>query len=138
MSKIKKLLASFVVLLIMMLFFVNSAFAADLFNGQDHTYKVIFRGNGDAVVYAKIAMTNTENTDLQTFIFEIPSVDVSDLSIFQQFLPSQVCAAFSDLADGTRKCLRYKSLDYYDDFSWRSVGAKVEYKKAQYTARRCL
>ncbi|MEO0075854.1 MAG: hypothetical protein ABIK31_07140 [candidate division WOR-3 bacterium] len=46
----------------------------ELFFGQNHSYTVIFRGNGEAIVYAKIAITNPDEKQLTEFSFEVPKV----------------------------------------------------------------
>ena len=53
-----------------------------LFVGQTHKYKVIFRGNGEAIVYANIDFTNTTDNKLTEFVFETP-VAVSEMTVLQ-------------------------------------------------------
>lgn len=60
-----------------------SAQTGDLFSGQDHSYSVIFRGNGEAVVYGKIDFTNTGEEPVKKFSLEIPSVKPGELMFLQ-------------------------------------------------------
>ncbi len=57
----------------------------DLFNGQDHNYSVIFRGNGEAVVYGTITFTNTGTDPVKSFALQIPKAHVEEFSVIQRF-----------------------------------------------------
>jgi hypothetical protein len=85
MKKIFKCLLSFLFISIIFLTsYVKPAKAqSGLFFGQDHKYSVIFRGNGEAVVYARIALTNGDEDILRDISFEIPGVDPSEMVIYQ-------------------------------------------------------
>jgi hypothetical protein len=61
------------------------AVSSDLLFGQQHFYTVTMRGNGEAVVLARIVFTNTADTQQKTFSFQIPgSTAPSDLVGFQE------------------------------------------------------
>src|SRR3989338_11193637 len=45
------------------------------FLGQDHNYTLVFRGNGEAVVSAKIAFTNKSESPLTELKLRIPRVE---------------------------------------------------------------
>ena len=65
--------------------------SSDLFFGQNHFYSVIFRGNGEAIVYARIVFTNNTEQAQKEFSFEIPGVTPTELVVFQQKINS-ICA----------------------------------------------
>ena len=80
-----------------------------LFGGQTHAYTVLFRGNGEAIVYGKIAVPNTTSEALTDFDITLTgSQDAEDFIAYQQILP-QVCAT------STRSgipCASFKDADY--------------------------
>ncbi len=100
---------------------------SDLLSGQKHYYSTLFRGNGEAIVYAKIVLTNN-NTQPQTeFEFEIPRATVSEFVAFQQTLP-QTCAKF----DYTKKpsvCIEYQDATYDNSSSYYRESSKATYDK---------
>src|SRR3990167_7697476 len=51
--------------------------------GQDHAYSVTFRGNGEAVVSAKVVFTNLTDTPLSSISLRVPKVDAKDIIVFQ-------------------------------------------------------
>ncbi len=69
--------------------------------GQDHYYTVLFRGNGEAVVVAKIIFTNTDNKVLKTLKLDAGNAILKNIQAFQ-VLKKPIC-------------VRYK---YYDYDSW--------------------
>jgi hypothetical protein len=79
------------------------------FLGQDHSYTVVFRGNGEAVVSAKIVFTNKSEENLSKINLRIPRVEPSQLSVYQVIRE--------------RQCIRYKQ-PVYDSIS-RSYGPQV-------------
>lgn len=56
----------------------------DLFFGQEHSYTVVFRGNGEAVAYGKISFTNTGDKAVDTFGLQIPNAKVGEFSVMQK------------------------------------------------------
>lgn len=98
----------------------------ELLFGQNHFYTVIFRGNGEAITYAKIAITNYDEKPLTEFSFEIPKVSPTEMVIYQMKLP-QECVNYN-YNDPARPCLQYRDPDYYYGFS----DDKAEYQKIQY------
>ena len=91
------------------------------FLGQDHSYSVTFRGNGEAVVALKVALTNKGNTELSEISLRVPKVSPQEFFVYQvikepsciRYLTSNVCA-------------EYQEPDYYGYF-W----SKTKYQKAQ-------
>src|SRR4249920_2212292 len=65
-----------------------AAVSSDLLFGQQHSYTVTMRGNGEAVVLARLSFTNTGDQPQKTFSFQIPgSSEPSELIGFQQESP---------------------------------------------------
>lgn len=61
----------------------------NLFFGQKQAYSVMLRGNGEAVVYARINFTNTSDTAIKTFSLQIPDVNVSEFMALQSQAQTQ-------------------------------------------------
>lgn len=72
-----------------------------LFSGQRHSYSVIFRGNGEALTFAKIVFTNSTESDMTKFNFEIPGVKPSEIEMYQMELK--------------HRCLAYDSVNKYTE-----------------------
>lgn len=96
----------------------------ELLLGQRQSYTATFRGNGEAIVYARLVISNPDEETLTKTSFEIPG-QVTDLVIFQQKL-APVCAEYDYQTDG-RECLRYQEPDYTQAYYYGSTSA--EYKK---------
>lgn len=110
-----------------------SATTSDLFFGQDHSYTVIFRGNGEAITYAKLAFTNSGDTDQTEFAFKVPGATPSELAIFQMKLPDE-CSSYSYSSYySDRECDEYTEADYSQDYYYSYSNEDAEYKKATYT-----
>lgn len=99
---------------------------------QSHFYTAIFRGDGEAIVYAKLAIANPDEKPLTEFSFEIPKVSPSKIVMYQMKFP-QECVRYNDNdSDPAVPCLEYGDPDpakYYDGYAF----AGAEYKKIQYT-----
>lgn len=60
----------------------------ELLFGQEHNYSVVFRGNREAIVYAKIVLKNTSEDALKQFVFQIPKVTPSEMIVYQTSYPT--------------------------------------------------
>jgi hypothetical protein len=94
----QKLRISIILLIVLtsLLFYVLSALAsvtipaqnnlntAGFLFGQKHYYSVIFRGNTEAIVYARMVVTNLESSPLREISFEMPKVTPTEMVAFQQ------------------------------------------------------
>lgn len=115
---------------------VNSAGAqSDLLAGQNHFYTVVFRGNGEAIVYAKLVVTNNNDTALREYSFQMPDVKVGEMVIYQMKQSSE-CIRYDNSYrqynwDETRPCLEYRSADYLN--SYYNSNVKNEYQKVNFT-----
>lgn len=104
----------------------------ELLFGQNHFYTVIFRGNGEAITYAKVAITNPDEKPLTEFSFEVPKVSPTEMVIYQMKLP-QECQNYN-YNDPARPCLQYRDPDYAQQYYYYGYSnGKAEYQKIQYT-----
>ena len=99
--------------------------------GQKHSYSVVFRGNGEAITYAKIVIPNREDQTLSDFSFEIPTVDPYEMIMYQMKLPLE-CVRY-DYNTQPNKCLEYREPDYGQDYYYYGSGQSAEYTKIKYT-----
>lgn len=104
----------------------------ELLFGQNHFYTVIFRGNGEAITYAKIAITNPDEKRLTEFSFEMPKVSPTEIVMYQMKLP-QECVR-QNYNDPARPCLEYRDPDYAQRYYYYGYSnGQAEYQKIQYT-----
>jgi len=105
------------------------------FAGQDHKYSVILRGNGEAVITLKVALTNTysENTDLSQVALRLPlRITPSDIAVYQ-IIAQGYCTRYEErvYTPGVSsyyspRCMEYSEPDYYNYYG----GGK--YQRARY------
>jgi hypothetical protein len=110
---------------------VPSDTSSSLLFGQKHSYSVVFRGNGEAITYAKIVIPNREEQALTDFSFEIPNVEAYEVSMYQMKLPPE-CVRYN-YSDSSNTCLEYRDPDYGQDYYYYGSGQSAEYKKIPYT-----
>lgn len=67
------------------------------FLGQNHNYSVTFRGNGEAVVSARIIFSNLEEATMSAMTLRVPRVVPQDVMVYQISREPQ--------------CIRYRSYD---------------------------
>lgn len=104
----------------------------ELLFGQNHSYSVLFRGNGEAITYAKIAITNPDEKPLTEFSFEIPNVSASEMVVYQMKLP-QECANYN-YNDSSQPCTEYREPNYTQQYYYDyTSNDKAEYQKVQFT-----
>lgn len=104
------------------------------FFGQNHTYSIVFRGNGEAVVSSRIVVGNSGETPLKEVKLRIPSVAASNIFVFQIF-KEKTCIRYTTPVydDMLRRyppsvCEEYQDPDYYNDYSYYNA----KYKKADF------
>ena len=130
----KIILFCFIATFILPIFANTTSAQSELFFGQNHSYTVIFRGNGEAIVYAKIALTNPDEQLLTEFSFELPKASPSEIVMYQMKLP-QECVRRDYSAPG-QPCLEWRDPDYAQKYYYYGYGYKegqTEYQKIQYT-----
>jgi len=91
------------------------------FLGQDHSYSVTFRGNGEAVVSLKVVLTNKAESPLKDVSLRIPKVEPSEIFVYQ-VLREAACIRY--LTDNA--CIETQEPDYYG-YYW----SKSRYQKAK-------
>lgn len=99
--------------------------------GQKHSYSVVFRGNGEAITYAKIVIPNREEQALSEFSFEIAKVNPSEMIMYQMKLPKE-CVRYN-YTDPNNPCVEYRDPDYGQDYYYYGSGQTAEYTKIKYT-----
>ncbi|NOY14869.1 MAG: hypothetical protein GXP43_01485 [bacterium] len=97
--------------------------------GQNHFYTVVFRGNGEAVVYVKMVITNPNDRLMTNFSFTVPKVSPSEMAIYQMKLPPR-CIRY-DYKSKFRVCLEYKEPDYLGSY-YPGGPIQPSYKKIEY------
>jgi hypothetical protein len=63
--------------------------------GEDHAYTVVFRADGGAVAYGRIAVGNSADTKLETLSYTVPDVSVTSFEAFQEFSADKICPIVS-------------------------------------------
>lgn len=129
----KKSIVSVVSILFVLLSIAGGALAqTELFFGQNHFYTVIFRGNGEAIIYAKLAITNPDEKPLTEFSFEVPKASPTEIVMYQMKLP-QECARYN-YNYPTSPCLEYRDPGYAQQYYYYGYSnGQAEYQKIQYT-----
>lgn len=89
--------------------------------GQDQSYSVNFRGNGEAVVTMRAVLSNNGDGPLSKVELRVPKVDPKDILVLQ-VLRQPICMQYEP---NTSICVKYQDPSYYDYYSY---GA--EYRKA--------
>lgn len=100
---------------------------SELLLGQQHSYSVVFRGNSEAIVYARMIIPNTTDEEMTNLVFDFPDVDIYELTILQQELEPR-CLRY-DQADKS-SCVAYQEPDYTNSYSYGSTNS---YHKTTYT-----
>lgn len=63
------------------------------FLGQEHNYSVVFRGNGEAAVTARIIFTNSSDTSIDQLELRLSSIQAQDV-IAYQVIRDSVCSRY--------------------------------------------
>lgn len=90
--------------------------------GQNQWYTVVFRGNGEAVVNARVVVTNSDTKPMKTISLRVPRVVPQDAVAFQVIQERQ-CVQYSSKT-GTELCIQY---DDFDAYNWYGP---AKYQKA--------
>ena len=105
----------------------------DTFLGQNHSYSVTFRGNGETIVSVRVKLGNSTDTPLKELNLRVPKVQASGIYVFQIFKARQ-CIRYerAEYDPEIRSypspvCAEYQEPDYYNDFYYNA-----KYKKADY------
>ncbi len=99
------------------------------FLGQDHSYTVTMRGNGEAVVNLRVILSNTFDLPLSTVNLRVPRVDPKDIIVYQ-VIREPYCIRYQPYIKGqtTQICAQYSEAD----FSQYYYGGGNKYQKASY------
>jgi len=129
MKSFNKILISFFIFSLVLTGFLvtfTKANAQQLMFGQYHAYSVIFRGNGETIVYARIAITNPDEKPLTEVNFQVPNVEPTEFSVFQQKLARECVKYNYNLPENP--CIEYTDPDYTQNYYYGRDGQN-EYKK---------
>lgn len=125
-----KRILSFLSALVLPLTFLASlpAHAASdgLLFGQKHAYSVTFRKNDEAIVYARVTLSNNTESPLSEVTFTGDS-SISELSVLQMILPP-TCEKYSYTAlSSSSVCEKYGDPDYTTSYSYNPDGEQTKY-----------
>jgi hypothetical protein len=98
----------------------------DLLFGQRHSYKVVFRGNGEAVVYAHITANNTADKPLEELALEFPGIHPQELIAFQQHVNPGCTEAYCPLSKPQRPEDALSSVIYPQTSAYKKLSYKQE------------
>jgi len=125
----KSFISLILVVTILLVGFVGSTVAqGEIFFGQNHFYTVTFRGNGEAIVFAKIVIVNPDEKPLTKMSFEVPKVNPTEMSMYQMKLPRE-CIDYDYNSPG-RPCLKWRDPDYTGYYNYRD--GETEYQKIDF------
>lgn len=122
----KKLL----ILIFVLSLFVTQLASADLFFGQTHYHSVFFRGNGEAIVFSKLILTNSDDKPISELSFQIPDARTSELIALQQKFQSP-CLQY-DATKPNYPCIQYETPSRSDYLYPNYPNSPSEYKKLKY------
>lgn len=110
---------------------VNPVTSSPVF-GQDHSYSVVFRGNGEAVVTLRVAFTNTTYQPLNSVQLRLPKVIPTQLSAYQIILGRNCSNPGPQIYDSTTNsyrqgnCMQYQEPDYYQSYYYNAKYQKAD------------
>lgn len=93
--------------------------SSSLLFGQQQNYTVTFRGNGEAVVLARMVFSNQKDVPLTELSFRIPKGQIQDQMAFQVIADRQ-CIQYNSSV-----CVEYRDPDY------QYLGGSARYQKAK-------
>ena len=99
------------------------------FFGQDHSYSVTFRGNGEAVISLKVIFSNLTDKPLQKLTFRVPLVDPKDLGVYQ-VVREGPCLRYAPV-DSPQERLRPICLESQEPDYFQAWYGQAEYAKAK-------
>lgn len=87
--------------------------------GQEHSYDVYVRGNGEALVAARVVVNNTQEQNMETVTLETPDgVSVSELHAAQELRPPK-CIDERNRYRDDEECQEFRPPDYSNAYSYR-------------------
>lgn len=95
--------------------------------GQEHSYDVYLRGNGEALVAARVVVNNTNEEDMTSVVLKAPEgINVSELHAAQELRPSE-CVNPRNRYDRD-DCEEFRPPDYSESSSYYGYrsGAKFQ------------
>src|SRR3989344_5420076 len=97
--------------------------------GQQHSYTVTYRGNGEAVVTLRVTLFNVNNTSLETISLRVPRVQPQDIFSFQIIREPQCIQYGQGNGTQTPTCIKYQDPDslhyWYGDPKYQKATHKI-------------
>ncbi len=90
--------------------------------GQNHSYSVYLRGNGEVVVNAKFVFTNENAADFNTFVLKTDGQTLNNLVAYQ-IVKEPECVSYTP----TSVCIQYRDADYSYLWGAKYLKADVDY-----------
>lgn len=106
----------------------------DLLFGQRHSYRVAFRGNGEAVVYATVSLINSSDKPIEDMDLEFPRVTPGELVAFQQYHQSSNCLdrpcplEGKGMDDNSQSSVIYPEQPSYKKLTYKQEGSHYLFK----------
>lgn len=96
--------------------------------GQKHFYTVNFRKNGEAIVLARVVITNNTDQPLKSVKFGFGNDKLTEINALQMILP-QACDKYATSAmySTSTTCEKYTDPDYTSTYSYNPDGEKTKY-----------
>ncbi len=105
--------------------------------GQDQSYSVIFDGEGEATVAAKLVINNIQETSLKELKLEIPGNDIRIIAIVQEYYYlKKTCSRYGEICvdESCRydynKCIEYTEYPYGNPLYYLIDYTKEELSKS--------
>ena len=102
------------------------------FLGQDHSYTVTFRGNGEAVVSARVILTNKEELPLSELSLRVPKVEPKDLFVYQVIRDKQCVRYGVSIYDPATRSYPPQICDEFQDADYYNYYGSAKYQKANF------
>ena len=126
---LRKIALSVLAILSPLMLSVPARAQSALLFGQKHYYSVTFRANQEAIVYARIVLTNNSETPMTTAKFTNGSSKINELVALQMILPRS-CDKYSNVYPtmiNTPACDKYSDPDYTTTYSYNPDGEQTQY-----------
>lgn len=104
------------------------------FLGQNQSYTVDFRGNGEAIVGLRVSLGNSGSDPIKEVKLRVPKVQPTSVYVFQILMEKRCIKYTTPVYDPVTRsyppttCEQYQEPDYYNSYSFYNA----KYKKADY------
>lgn len=81
--------------------------------GQNHSYSVTFRGNGEAIVSLRVILSNLDETPISTVSLRVPRINPQDINVYQ-VIKEPICVRYNEQIQLQKSESTSQSLIYPD------------------------